>query len=286
MFITRVNELNDELTYSDRLIVRMIFENYSNFDIMTSQQIAKSVGVAQATVIRFSKKLGFPSFKSMMMDIKEESFFYASNEVQADEGILDTVEKLKNSYEVAINDVLKNNPIKNIEKAIEMIEQAERILCFGVRISSSIVGIMYYRLLETGFNVVMANNLLEGASFAKHLTPKDVLFIVSVSGESDEAVGITNVAVEQQAQIISITGLQDNATQRMSTVALRSSEFDMRSHRYNLVNRSSPLFLLDCIYMNLWKRNSELFTQRIEKLSAYAAGASPNLLRKDNTYRF
>lgn len=285
MFTSRLNENNEMLTYSERLIANMIIENYKNFEVMTSDEIAEKVGVGQATVIRFSKKLGYPTFKSMMLDIVADSSFYSSNEVKDSEKIRTIMGKMKNLYEVSVDDAMANNTDEDIEGAVRAIKNAKKVFCYGVRSSSSLAEIMYFRLMEIGENVVRAKEKVEAVSIALHLTENDVLLIVSVSGESNEAVTVAKCAKEHGATIVSITGSQSNTVQQLSTISLKSAEFDMRTHRFNLVNRCSQLYLLDCIFMCLWKNDDEQYINQMVEFNEKSMSSEFQISGKDLTYR-
>ena len=174
MFTSRLNKLNDKLTYSERLIANMLLDSYQNFEVMTSEQIAKNVGCGQATVIRFSQKLGYPTFKSMMLDIANDSVFYGNSEVHENEPIRDTMGKLKNLYDVSVADALSSNSDEDMERAVGYLEKAETVFCYGIRSSFSIASLMYYRLLETGRSVLRTEDKLEGVSIARNLSEKEL----------------------------------------------------------------------------------------------------------------
>jgi DNA-binding MurR/RpiR family transcriptional regulator len=285
MFTSKLSEINDKLTYSEQLIANAILSDYTDFEVVTSVEMAEKVGVGQATVIRFSKKLGYPTFKSMMLDIATDSSFYSSNEVRDDEATRSIMGKLKNLYEVSVDDALTNNTAETIDSAVNAIENANQVFCYGVRTSLALVEIMYYRLLEIGENVIRSLDTLEAISLAQNLTKDDVLFIVSVSGETAEAVTVTKCAKEQGATIISITGSQNNTIQGLSTISLKSAEYDMRAHRFNLVNRCSQLFLLDSIFMKLWKNDDERYIRQILEITDKHVEAGLAISHKDNSYR-
>ena len=285
MFSSRLSEIHDKLTYSEQIIAGIILSDYTDFEVMTSVEMAEKAGVGQATVIRFSKKLGYPTFKSMMLDIATDSSFYSSNEVRDNESTSSIMGKMKNLYEVSVDDVLTNNTTEAIDRAVSAIEDANRIFCYGVRTSSALVEILYYRLLEIGENVDRAKETIVALSIAQNLTKDDMLFIMSVSGETNEAVAVAKCAKEQGATIVSITGSQNNTIQRLSTISLKSAEFDLRAHRFNLVNRCSQLFLLDCIFMKLWKNDDERYIRQILEASEKQIGVGLSNSQKENNYR-
>jgi hypothetical protein len=59
----------------------------------------------------------------------------------------------------------------------------------------------------------------------------------------------------------------------------------MRAHRFNLVNRCSQLFLLDSIFMKLWKNDDERYIRQILDVTDKQVEAGLVISHKDNSYR-
>lgn len=286
MFATRVSRLSDKLTYSEKKIARLILENSDHIDSMTSDQIAHQVGCAQATVSRFSQKLGYPSFKSMIMDITTSSLLHKSAEVRNSESLRDTMFKLKNLYAASLDDAMENNTDEMIDEAVSLMERANRMLFYGVRGSFSTVTLLYYRLLEIGLPVLKADSVLDGMNIVCNFGSDDVAFLVSASGEAAETVTIARAASAAGAKIISVTGNPGNTIEALSDIALKSADFNAHTNRINLVNRVPALFLLDTLFMRLWQRNEEAYTAQTEEFQKKMGLLTINAVGEPDAYRF
>ena len=73
MFVRRLDQVRDDLTSSEETIALYISNHLEEVSHMTSSQLAEITGVAQATVVRFSQKMGYASFKKMIRDISTSS---------------------------------------------------------------------------------------------------------------------------------------------------------------------------------------------------------------------
>ena len=264
MFASKVSRLNDKLTYSEKKIAKLILENSDKIDSMTSEQIAHEAGCAQATVSRFAQKLGYSSFKNMLLDVSNSSLLHKNSELQNRESPRDTMFKLKNLYIASLDDAIENNSDTVIDKAVEYIEQADTVFCFGVRASFAMISVMYYRLLELGLRTSSATTTIEGVSIARNLKKDDVVLVVSVSGETNEVVAVAQAAKASGAKVISIVGSSGSTLELYSDVTLKSAEFNVHTKRVNLVNRTPALFLIDTLFMRLWQQHEEVYIQSIE----------------------
>ncbi|MBE6116250.1 MAG: MurR/RpiR family transcriptional regulator [Erysipelotrichaceae bacterium] len=288
MFASKVSTFSNQLTGSEQVIARYLLDKYSNGKdntMMSSTHIARNVGVGQATVVRFSQKLGYPSFKSMMLDIINESFYFGETNIHHDEDVRSTITKLQYQYEQSINDVIRYNSDESINQAVKYMEEADTIFCYGTRTSGSIASIMYYRLVETGCNTHFSSDTYLASSIAYNLKENDVLLVVSVSGESVEPMAIANIARTKKARIISITGSMNNSLSNISDVALKCAEYNVHTNRFNLVNRSSELFLIDTLFIRYWKNNEEKLMDSAVEFSDETTNITTTSMIKDGSYR-
>ena len=88
-----------ELTYSEEKLAQYIDEHRSEMTDITSQQLAAEVGIGQSTVIRFSQKLGYGTFKKMIADITSENPDESIDlEIEEHESTRETNEKIREQY--------------------------------------------------------------------------------------------------------------------------------------------------------------------------------------------
>ena len=71
MFQVKLKSVYNDLTKSEKKIANFIMKNFERTKTMTSYDISKKVNVGQATVIRFSKKLGYSSFNELINSINK-----------------------------------------------------------------------------------------------------------------------------------------------------------------------------------------------------------------------
>ena len=288
MFASKVSKIFSQLTASEQVIAKYLLDKYGSGKdntVMSSTRIARNAGVSQATVIRFSQKLGYKSFKNMMLDIVNESFFFGETNVHHGEDVRTTINKLRYQYEQSIKDVVSYNSDEAINAAVEYMEQADTVFCFGNRTSGSIVSVMYYRLLEIGCNTQFSNDTYLASSIAHNLKKNDVLIVVSVSGETLEPLTIAGIARSKGARVISITGSLNNSLGQMSDVALICAEYNVHTNKFNLVNRSSELFLIDMLFIRYWRDNEEKLIQSAIAFSDETEKITTVTMIKDGSYR-
>ena len=273
MFSTQIANMTGNLTAAERSIADYLIDKYTNnanMQMMSSEQIARNTHVGQSTVIRFSQKLGYPSFKNMMQDLINESFFYSGNsKAHKGESVQTSLNNLKYQYEQSINEVVQNLDLNELEKACDLLENADTIICCGAKSSAAMASIMYFRFLEMGLKTMISQDITFFRNIIYNCKKNDVLLIVSVSGESEDALSVVRYARKRGLKIIAITISKDTSIGQLSDVVLSCSEYNVYKNKYNLVNRCSELMLIDLITICFWYRNEEALLKRVEEFDSF-----------------
>lgn len=270
MFTTNLSKHSENLTYSERKIANLLMKRYieeQESEVLGSEEIAKNVECGQSTVIRFSQKLGYSSYRLMILDLIKESLWRDESKIEKDEPVNESMIKLQQQYNQSIIDVMTFNTDENIDRCVELIEHSKMTLCYGLRGSYSIASALYYRLRDSGMGAFCTESVYDAMSILNAMDENDVVVIISISGETKESVTVAQAAKKRNVKIISITGNQYNTVYSLSTVTLVCAELDLHIKRFNLVNRCSLLYLVDIIFLRLWHKNEEKMIGRANELA-------------------
>ncbi|MGL4382274.1 MAG: MurR/RpiR family transcriptional regulator, partial [Bacilli bacterium] len=85
MIQTRLKLATKKLTNSEKKVAEYIINNPQPFRTMTSYELASVLDVGQSTIIRFSQKLGYDSFKMLQLDVQSDHNNYLREDILIDE---------------------------------------------------------------------------------------------------------------------------------------------------------------------------------------------------------
>jgi DNA-binding MurR/RpiR family transcriptional regulator len=127
------------LTPSQRRIMQYIVDNYEEAIFLTASQLAHSVGVSEATVVRLAQALGFDGYPGMQSKFREG----LQNRLSTVTRLEHTVDHVRQVGDVLVkvlqediqnlSQTLRNLPIEVFEQAVTDIEKAKRIFVVGLR---------------------------------------------------------------------------------------------------------------------------------------------------------
>ena len=270
MFSVNLKTAYSKLSKSEYKIASYITENMEKIKDMTSYDIAKNANVSQPTIIRFSNKLGYNSFSEMFDDIcKNSEKELDSSSVDPDESTQESIEKLSQNYISMLRGVINYNQPKMIDKVVDKISKANRIFCSGAQSSNAIAMLLTNRLLELGLNAYNTTDSFLGFSYIEKMKRNDVALFISATGESNVTLRLAKLAKKNNITIVAITGTQKNSLKEIADYCLCCSENIIYTSINSLTNRFSQLFLIDCIYLGLWKQNPKKYNKHIYDIDSF-----------------
>ncbi len=217
--------------------------------ILTSNALAEQLGISQSTVIRFTQKLGYESFRSFLIDLNK---VYAEDIRIRERDLLtsDSMKILISRYEDAIHETNILNSTERIQQAVQLILNADRIVVYGAANSSIFAEYLNNQLNKTGLFVQFSKGIHSALVSVSQLSSKGVVVLISQSGETEDTLEIAKYAKTNNIPIIALIGHHKNSLHDYADIALYSSDYAK-----NLMNiRISQLFLVDILIQEITER--------------------------------
>ena len=125
MYQEKLKQVRNELTQTEKIIADF-FQNHSlEARSFTSYQLADRLNIGQSTIIRFSKKLGYRSFRELLEDLStsltEEK---VKEEIVVNEGTSSTNQKIIQQYQKMAQLTLEFNPPQVIDQTVSALRKA------------------------------------------------------------------------------------------------------------------------------------------------------------------
>lgn len=273
MYQDKLRVIATELTQSEKTIADFLTLHSLEARSFTSYQLAQRLKVGQATIIRFSKKLGYSSFREMLddcsLDLTEEK---VKEDITLQETTAATNRKIVNQYQEMAAMTFEVNSSETIDKAVDLLRNARKILVFGLGNSNLFAEYVSNQWLKMGLDSFCSSNSHIIYSLLNQFTSEDVVFLISESGETSEVLKAAKIARHRHTKVISMTRISKNRLQSLSDIALRTVNYETKTRLNAMTLRCSQLCLLDMIYLNLYKTdfdNYEKVVSESEKLLEY-----------------
>lgn len=268
MFKAKLQTSYQNLTQSERLIADYINEHLTDIKTITSHQLATLTNTGQSTIIRFSQKLGYNSFREFLADISlvKQQELSDYDEIKIDESTYQTNHKVISQYRDILDITLNSNNDETIDHIAKLLWKAKKIIIFGVGNSNLFGEYLANQLIKLGITCLTSNSPHTIFSLIDQADPKEtVLFLLSESGETYDVVKAAEIAKNNQVPIVVMTRNTKNTLYTYADHLLKTVSFAAKTRLNVTTMRCSQLYLIDIIYLNILKLDYQRFDQLIER---------------------
>ncbi len=248
--ITKIRALYKELGPAEKRVADYILENTREIPTSAISELAKKCSCGDATLVRFSRRLGFDGFQGLKIRLATELGAYST--------VSHEINKNDNCYEILckqntiINETLQSTQniidAEKLEDAAKSIMNAERISVFGLGNSASIATDFAHKLLRLGLNAQSCCDNHLQAIIASHLNRKSIAIGISHSGSSKDIVEALELSKIGGAKTICITNYGITPIIEVSDICLFTKADETSHSILALSSRLAQLAIIDAIY--------------------------------------
>lgn len=230
----------------DRQIAKFIGNNLEKVAYMRVRELALATHVSPATIVRFSKKMGFDSFPEIRIMLKQQ--LDNSQEILGQEeirrGLLPT-------------EVFPANFDQQIILLVEKLKKADLIHCVGLGAS----GIMA-EYAARQFSTLGYRSFASTSAYFPYLSPKksikknsqEVCLFFSVSGETMEVVQTARLVEKSPIYTVSVTSQKNNTLASLVDLDIvYQSSYDRIDYNADLSSQLPVVFLIESLVRHLYK---------------------------------
>lgn len=257
------------LSEKEKKIADYILNNPENIIHSTINDVAEDLNVADATVFRFCKRIGFKGFQAMKITLAAEiiePIQQIHEEISESDDERTVMEKVFQSNIHTLKSTLNLIDETAIEQAVDLLLNAGRVDFYGTGGSAVIAMDAYHKFIRTGIKVFTFMDSHFQIMSASQLTKHDVAVVISHSGINKDTINILKTAKKNGAKIIGITGYPKSPLAKNSDVVLYTSAEETEYRSEALSSRIAQLSLIDALYVNVMKLNKEKAKKSLDKI--------------------
>ena len=273
----------DNLSNSEKAVLDYLIANKGTLKDLSVEGIAEATYTSPASVVRMCKKLGYNGFKEFKVDyILANSKIEIPKDVEYQDVILMRENNEKSGRKAiennirALEDTLKLYSEKSLEKAAEIIMTARKTLLFGKGSSYLACKDLQMKLRRIDRFCIAQDDLHEQMIDITFADERDVVILISNSGETEEIVKSGIVARENNAKIISIVRAGKSLLSDIADLVLYTSALEGEFRSAAMTSRISQMAMIDalfteCAYFDLnrsvrkLERTYKTFKKHLEK---------------------
>lgn len=258
-----------KLSEKEKRIADYILEHPEDMIHNTINEVAEILNIADATVFRFCKRIGFKGFQELKIALASEVISpikQIHGKVNADDDSKTINEKIFHSNITTLQDTLNILEPEKVEQALSFIMSARRVEFYGIGGSAIIAMDAFHKFVRTGVEVFFSIDYHFQLASATRLTNEDVAIVISHSGTNKDTIKIFNAAKKHGAKTIGITGYPKSPIGQETDVALYTSSEETEYRSEALSSRIGQLSLIDALYVNIMMLNKNKAKDALAKV--------------------
>ena len=184
--IQKIRTNYSEMGPAEKKIADFVTGNINDIMATSISELAELCGCGDATVVRFSRRLGFEGYQALKIAIAGDlgSASTISSEIEKTDSCYEIFSKRINDIAVALNNTQAVLDAEALEKAAKTIMHAKRIVVFGLGNSAAVASDAAHKFLRLGLNAQACTDNHLQAIIASHIDRQSVAVAISQSGSS------------------------------------------------------------------------------------------------------
>ncbi len=274
----RISAAYYKLTASEKKVADFLIKHLHQAQFMSISELAEGCGVAEATISRFCRRLGYGGYSAFKLAIAKSlapaphPLGEARGEVGPEDSVLVMGEKLLHTNTSVMSQTLGLLNPETLGRAADLLCGARQVYCMGQG-GSMILAMEAAHLFSTcwpHYHAVQGSHIQ--AITAALLGEEDVLLFFSYSGSTRDILDLMQVARERRCKIILVTRFPKSPGAALADVVLQCGSDEGPLQMGTVPARISQLFLVDILFNEVCRRNlPEAMQNRERTASALAA---------------
>lgn len=248
-------------TVSEKKLADFMLSTQDTLAYLSISQLADGAGVAEATVSRFCRRLGFANYAAFKLTAANTSLRFKpannplSGQIEQTDSVSDICRKLYSAEIEAIGQTMDVLDETAIIRAADLLEKAPRVLCMGQGGSMLIAqeAAHLFSTVDNHFIPVMDSHLQ--AMAAAMMDPDDVIMFFSYSGSTRAMMETLTLAKKQQGRVILVTRFPNSPGAAVSDIVLQCGANENPLQSGSIAARIAQMYLLDVLFSEYSRRN-------------------------------
>ena len=213
----------NDLTKSGHMVADYLVQHAAEAQYLSISSLARECKVAEATVFRFCRALGFEGYHEMRIALAQANATGALVNQRAPEPDADTATLCEHAgalFMTAINGTQNALSPEAVDKAVALLHSARQVFCLGQGGSMLVANDICSRFAGNTNKFRTAGDSHMQVMAASLMTEEDVVLFVSYSGATRDMIETLRTARAAGAKIILITHYEDSPGAKLADIVL------------------------------------------------------------------
>lgn len=263
-----IKQSYENFTSGEKLIADYLLSSKEDIINLSSKEIGDITNTSAATVVRFSKKIGFNSLNEMKLkltiSLKDNDDNQEFEYIDKNLGTKDIIYGIKNSIDAVMEKTVKLINEEDLEKATNLLANAKNIYIYSVGVSGLVGLDFYYKLSRINKRCIAHTDTHLQMTSSILMEKGDAAVAISYSGSTREVIKCVENAKKLNVPVISITkSSMNNELEKLSDITLKVPFVEKSLREGAMSSRISQLAVIDMLFIGMAKNNLKEIEEKL-----------------------
>jgi DNA-binding MurR/RpiR family transcriptional regulator len=178
-------------------------------------------------------------------------------DIALNDSFAEVARKLLTGKIEVLTNTLSANDQSSLEQACQLLNTARRIMLTGKGASFLVAQDFCLKLRKLGLQAIAeSDNHIQLADLA-HYTGKDLLVVISESGETNEMIVVSQYARSRHIPLLSLTGFAPNTVAKLSDLNLKTVANENAARLSSILSRNAQELVIDLLFIMLTQSSAK-----------------------------
>jgi DNA-binding MurR/RpiR family transcriptional regulator len=257
----------DRLSEKERKIADFVLAHPLESVNPSIETLARKVGVSEATMVRFAKKLGFGGFQRFRIALARETVPSGAQvfetTVPEGEDPVDTVFRIARE---TLEDTCNHLDRVAAKSAATQMATASRVYLAGLGGSNIIALDAYHKFVRTGIDCSHASDFHLQLMLASQSGPDDVALVISHTGIDTDAIAVAEEFKARGCRLVVLTSDDRSPLARIADIVLSVTVSKNSLVAESFSARTVSMVLIDLLYVEIMDRMQDPGIENLNKM--------------------
>jgi DNA-binding MurR/RpiR family transcriptional regulator len=262
------------LSKKQRIVADYIASHGVEASFHSIMELAEKIGVSQASIVRFSKQVGYDGYPKFRKALQEEFRLASGSATRVHEAVRDFKDRdfFDRLFERDIEWIRETRlklSSEDFDKAVSLIWKARRIYIIGFRSAFSLAYFLYFRLLRLSLDVRLIS-MTGGTSLVEQLAllrKDDLVIAIAFDHIPRETRIAVDYARKNHITVLGITHIQTSEIARKAQICLLA-----RRQPHRTQSLAAPMTLLNVLALGVAASKKARALKALRRLDSIERG--------------
>ena len=267
--LERIHASYYQLTATERRVADYVLAQHTQVQFMSITQLADECGTAEATISRFCRSLKLKGFNAFKIELARHSVPAAAKvQPQSIDTPAGRCQEVGRQAVEAVNQTIELVQPHQVAQAVELIEQAPRVMCIGSGGSMILANECAHMFSTvTGKFFSVSDSHMQMSAVAT-LEQDSIILLFSYSGATTNGLQVLEVAKQRGIKTILITRFPKSPAAKLADVVLRCGSNEGPFLFGSVAAKIAQLVVVDVLFQEYFQRNRVSCEENIQSIAS------------------